>query len=104
MKYGLSALVLSAVLSAAAFAHGGAEHVIGVLRGINSTSITVEDAKHKMIVVLLRPTTEVKKSGVIVKIGDLKIGERVVVHAEENKADKLEAEEIEFGPAAPVTH
>jgi hypothetical protein len=38
---------------------------------------------------------------VIVKIGALKVGDRVVIHAEENKADKLEAEEIEFGPAAP---
>lgn len=101
MKYGLSAALVSGLMAVSAFAHGGAEHVIGFVRTITATSVTVENEKHEMVNVLLRPTTEVKKSGVVVKIGALKIGDRVVIHAEENKADKLEAEEIEFGPAAP---
>lgn len=106
MKHGIGTTILTSVtlaglMTISAFAHGGAEHVIGIARTVNADSVTVEDAKHKMITVLLRPTTQVKKSGVVVKIGDLKIGERVVIHAEENKAGKLEAEEVEFGPAAP---
>jgi hypothetical protein len=101
MKYGLSAALLSGLMAVSAFAHGGAEHVIGFVRNITASSVTVENEKHEMVNVLLRPTTEVKRSGVVVKIGALKVGERVVIHAEENKADKLEAEEIEFGPAAP---
>jgi len=101
MKSGLSTVFLAGVMAVSAFAHGGAEHVIGIARTITANSVTVENAKHEMVTVLLRPTTEVKKSGVIVKIGALKVGDRVVIHAEENKADKLEAEEIEFGPAAP---
>jgi hypothetical protein len=101
MKFGLGSAFLSGVLAVSAFAHGGAEHVIGVARVITADSVTVENAKHEMVIVLLRPTTEVKKSGAMVKIGALKVGERVVIHAEENKAGKLEAEEIEFGPAAP---
>ena len=100
MKYRLSTAFLAGLMAVAAFAHGGAEHVIGFARAVTADSVTVENAKHEMVTVLLRPTTEVKKSGVVVKIGALKVGERVVIHAEENKAGKLEAEEIEFGPAA----
>jgi hypothetical protein len=99
MKYGLTTAFLSGLMAVSAFAHGGAEHVIGFVRTITASSVTIENAKHEMVTVLLRPTTEVKKSGAKAKIGDLKVGERVVIHAEENKADKLEAEEIEFGPA-----
>jgi hypothetical protein len=100
MKNALITAVLG-MLAVSAFAHGGAEHVIGFVRAITATSITVEDAKHEMVTVLLRPNTEVKKNGGKVKIGELKVGDRVVIHAEENKADKLEAEEVEFG-SAPV--
>jgi hypothetical protein len=99
MKYAFGTTILAGLMAASAFAHGGAEHVIGFARAITADSVTVEDAKHKMITVMLRPNTEVKKSGVAVKIGDLKVGERVVIHAEPNKAGKLEAEEVEFGPA-----
>jgi hypothetical protein len=101
MKYGLNTAVLAGVMAVSAFAHGGAEHVIGITRAVTADSVTVENAKHEMVTVLLRPTTEVKKSGVMVKIGALKVGDRVVIHAEENKAGKLEAEEVEFGPVAP---
>jgi len=99
MKYVLGTATLAGLMAVSAFAHGGGQHVQGFLRAMTATSVTVEDAKHKMITVLLRPNTEVKKSGVMATMGDLKIGERVVIHAEENKADKLEAEEIDFGPA-----
>ena len=101
MKFGLGTTFLAGLMAVSAFAHGGAEHVIGIARVVNGQSVTVENAKHEMVVVLLRPTTEVKKSGMVVKIDALKVGERVVIHAEENKAGKLEAEEVEFGPAAP---
>jgi hypothetical protein len=99
MKYGLSAAFLSGLLAVSAFAHGGAEHVTGFARTITATSVTVETTDHKMVTILLRPTTEIKKSGAKAKIGDLKVGDRVLIHAEENKAEKLEAEEIDFGPA-----
>jgi Domain of unknown function (DUF5666) len=61
------------------------------------SAFTVENAKHEMVTVFLRQNTEVKKNGGKGKIGDLKVGDRVVIHAEENKAEKLEAEEVEIG-------
>lgn len=83
----------------ALWAHGGAEHVIGYARTVTPDSVTVETTKHEMVTVLMRPTTEVKKSNLKAHIQDLKPGDRVVIHAEKNKDGKLEAEEVEFGGA-----
>jgi hypothetical protein len=99
MKLRMIAGALTLVAAGAVYAHGGAEHVIGFARIITGDSITVETPKHEMVKVMLRPDTEVKKSEAKAQMSDLKVGERVVVHAEKNKAGKLEAEEVEFGPA-----
>ena len=99
MKKVVKAVIASAVLAAAALAHGGAEHVMGVAKAVSADSITVETAKKESITILVTAKTEVKKSAVAAKITDLKVGERVAVHAEKNKAGKLEAEEVEFGPS-----
>ena len=95
MMTGAFALLATGTL----FAHGGAEHVVGFARTITADSVTVETPKHEMVTVLLTPKTEVMKSEVKAKMSDLKVGERVVIHAEKNKAGKLEAEEVEFGPS-----
>lgn len=99
MKLKLTTGFLALVAAGALYAHGGAEHVIGFARAITPASVTVETAKHEMITVLLRPNTEVMKSSMKAQMSDLKVGERVVIHAEKNKEGKLEAEEVEFGPA-----
>ena len=101
MKSGLSAAFLSGLLAVSAFAHGGAEHVTGFARTITATSVTVETTDHKMVTILLRPTTEIKKSGARAKIGDLKVGYCAQSTPRKTKPKKLEAEEIDFGPAAP---
>lgn len=99
MKNVLNAGIAAALLAAAALAHGGAEHVMGLAKAVSADSITVENTKKQSITILLTPKTEIKKSGAAAKITDLKVGDRVVVHAEKNKADKLEAEEVSFGPS-----
>ncbi len=96
MKSKLATLILLG--AGAVFAHGGAEHVMGFARSVSADSVTVETAKHEMVVVMLTPKTEIKKSAVKADIMDLKVGDRVMVHAEKNKEGKLEAEEVEWGP------
>jgi hypothetical protein len=96
MKSKLTTLILLG--AGAVFAHGGAEHVMGFARSVSADSVTVENAKHEMVTVLLTPKTDVKKSAVKAGIMDLKVGDRVMIHAEKNKEGKLEAEEVEFGP------
>jgi hypothetical protein len=98
MKYLLNASLVALIATGAALAHGGAEHVTGFARTITADSVTVETTKHTMVTIMLTPKTEVKKSEVKAAMSDLKVGDRVVIHAEKNKAGKLEAEEVEFGP------
>jgi hypothetical protein len=102
MKRILSTGILAAFSFAGAgalLAHGGAEHVMGFARSVSAESVTVENAKHEMVTVLLTPKTEIKKSAAKAPIMDLKVGDRVTIHAEKNKEGKLEAEEVEFGAA-----
>ena len=91
-------LLTTGVLAAAGLlAHGNAEHVMGFARSVSAQSVTVEDAKHEMVTVLLTPKTSIKKSAAKANIMDLKVGDRVMIHAEKNKEGKLEAEEVTFG-------
>jgi len=98
MTYRMIVGLLLISLPAMLLAHGGMEHVTGVVKAIDATSVTVETVKHETMVVLLMPGTDVMKSGVKAKIGDLKVGDRVAIHAEKNKDGKLEAHEVSFGP------
>jgi len=104
MKHWMTCGALLLTLTAALIAHGGMEHVTGFVKAITQDSVTVETAKHEMVVVLLTPQTEVLKSGAKAAIGDLKVGDRVAIHAEKNKDGKLQAHEVAFGPANAAAH
>jgi preprotein translocase subunit YajC len=71
-----AAFLLSA--SASAFAHGGMEHVMGTVKSVSASSITVA-TKEKDVEVKLDEAT--KYEGAASSAADLKPGERVVVHA-----------------------
>ena len=93
-------------LAGALLAHEGAEHVIGTVKAITAQSLTVETAKHETLTIMLTPKTDVMKSKAKGDIKDLKVGDRVVVHAAHGKAG-LEAQEVDFGAApsaAAATH
>ena len=101
----LRIMVFSSVLLFAmtSFAHNGNEHVMGTVTAISANSITVQttakEAKTTTISVI--PSTMFMKSGAHVSLKDLKVGDRVVIEAKENKDDKLEAISVTFGkPAA----
>jgi Cu/Ag efflux protein CusF len=98
----LTCLFLMLALAAALAAHGDAIHVTGTVKAISPTSVTVETAKHEVVMVMLSPKTEVMKSAAKADIKELKVGDRVVIHAEKNKEGQLEAENVAFGatPAA----
>ena len=100
MTYKTILAILALAFAGTLFAHGDAVHVTGFVRAINADSLTVETVKHEMITVLLTPKMEVTKSGVKATLQALKLGDRVVIHAEKNKDGKLEAEQVAFGPVA----
>jgi hypothetical protein len=100
MKTKLCAFLAVAVLMASvAFAHGDKKHVIGTLEKINQDSVVVKTAAGKSVEVKLVATTiYVSHAGSedkAAKVSDLKVGDRVVIHATP-KGETLEANEVKF--------
>jgi hypothetical protein len=107
MKVRILALVICLSLAAAAaMAHGGEEHVMGTVSKVAANSITVQTGAKTFVTVAVVAATTFTDTKVMAaaKIADLKIGDRVVIHAKEPVEGKLEADTVEFSapkPAAP---
>lgn len=85
-------------------AHGGMEHVMGTVKSIEASSITVESTKKKDIVVVTNDKTRYEQSGKPATAKELTVGERVVVHAKKSEAALL-AEIVKWGqPASSPKH
>ena len=92
------------MISSFAVAHGSEQHVLGTVSQISNNSITVKTVKGRMVTVDVTGKTEFTQSGTKATLSDLKVGDRVVIHAEKNK-DKLEAHTVMFGkPAHAMKH
>jgi hypothetical protein len=82
------------------FAHAGMEHVMGAIMALTDSSITVETIQHKQITVLLDPSTKFTHSNVQASLKDLKVGDRVVIHAKPNAEKKLVGVTVQWGASA----
>lgn len=99
-------LVAMVVFAAgAAFAHGKEQHVMGTVTAMTDNSITVQTKAKDPVIVYTMPQTKYENNGTPAKMTDLKVGHRVVIHAEK-MGDKLMANEVHFGAAkhAPTSH
>ncbi len=94
----LALFVFFACLTAAAWAHGGMTHVMGVVKAISPTAISVETAGHKTIEVMLVKSTVYEHEGKAAAATDIQVGDRVVIHAMPVKG-KLQAHEVRFANA-----
>jgi hypothetical protein len=96
-KLAIVGLLLGFVVLAAA--HDGPHQVLGKVVAIEKDSITVETAGKdaKKVTLAVTPKTKFEKSGAAATIKDLKVGDRVSIHAME-KDKKLEAQHVVFGP------
>jgi ribosomal protein S1 len=79
-----------------ALAHGNDKHVMGTVTHISDNSITVETTAKKSVTVDVSDTTKFEKSGAAASLKDLKVGDKVVIHADGSSA-KLVAHEVRFG-------
>ena len=95
------ALIAIVSLAAAAFAHGTDRHVLGTVTKITDTEITVETQTKEVQVVKIAPDTAFVKSGASATLKDLKVGDRVVIHAKPMGSDLI-AHEVRFGKQAPA--
>ena len=86
-------------LAAVAFAHGTDKHVLGTVTKITDTEITVESQTKEVQVVKIAPDTSFVKSGASATLKDLKVGDRVVIHAKPVGNDLI-AHEVRFGKMA----
>jgi Cu/Ag efflux protein CusF len=89
----------AAAIATGLLAHGGAEHLAGTVKAISADSITIETAKHETLAIALTEKTVALKGKAKGDLKDLKAGDRVVVHAEKDKAGKYHAEEVDYAAA-----
>lgn len=103
MKRRFALLLLSFGLACVLAAHEGVHHILGKVTAVTEKSITVETVgkEPKVVTASITPQTKFEKDGSPASWKDLKVGERIVVHAKEDKDKKLEAAVVIFGKPAP---
>ena len=101
IQVALLAIMSLALLPTLALAHGGEEHVTGTVTKISDTSVTVKTTAGKTVEIGFdaKMTTYERAKQPIQKT-DIKVGDRVVIHAMEMN-EKMVAHSVEVG-AAPA--
>jgi hypothetical protein len=99
MKRAIAVVTLLFTLSLPGLAHGKEKHVMGAVTNITENSITVETTAKKSVTVEVNDKTEFEKSGSPATLKDLKVGDKVVIHADVSD-NKLIAHEVQFGAKA----
>ena len=83
-------------------AHGGMIHVMGTVTGVTDNTVTVETTDKKTVEIQFTETTTFMNGSKPGNRKDLKVGDRVVIHAAKVK-DVLQAHEVRFSQGAPAT-
>ena len=96
MKRIVAVVTLLFALSLMAIAHGNEKHVMGTVTSISDSSITVESTAKKSVNVDVNDKAKFEKSGAPATLKDLKVGDKVVIHADVS-GTKLVANEVHFG-------
>ena len=97
MRSIISTICVLLFLSALVFAHGNEKHVMGTVTKIEDGSIVVKTKEGDKTVMVL-PTTKFVKGTATVTQKDVKVGDRVVIHAMP-MGDMLHATEVKIGDA-----
>ena len=79
-------------------AHEGMIHVIGIVTTLTDKSVTVETTDNKRVDVVLADATTYAKNKKAAARSDLKVGDRVVIHAMKMNG-ALQAHTVEFNEA-----
>ncbi len=94
------AVAMFTMVPGAAVAHDGGEDVTGTVLSVTNSSVTVKTTKGKTVEVKLDAKTEYTRGKARAKQADLKVGDRVVVHAMEmNKALTAHLVQLQTGTA-----
>jgi hypothetical protein len=87
----LATLIASFVVAVgpAVFAHGGNDHVRGVITQVSAQSVTVETAGKTTKTLTLSAKTTFDQGGKPAHLSDLKVGDRVVIDVPEHSSEAL---------------
>jgi hypothetical protein len=84
------------------FAHGGNEHVRGIVTQVSAQSITVQTADKATKTLMVTDKTTVQRAGKGAHLGDVKVGDRVVIDVAQKTTNALL---IQIGAAKkPTSH
>jgi hypothetical protein len=98
IQIALLAAVALAFLPTRATAHGGEEHVTGTVTSISDTAVTVKTTAGKTVDVGFDAKTTYERAKQPIQKADIKVGDRVVIHAMEMN-EKRVAHTVEIGAA-----
>lgn len=96
MKRLLLLILTFGLLSGAAYAHNGMEHVMGVVTAISDASVSVKTMNGRVQTVVLSHDTRYLKGTAAIGVKDIRLGDHVVIHAT-RKGGKLTAAEVKVG-------
>lgn len=92
------AVMMTLVLPATALAHGGVEHVMGTVKALTATSLTVETKEKNEVKVIVDDKTRFEKAGAQSTAKELQVGARVVVDTKKKEgATEPLAVVVKFG-------
>ena len=98
MKKTILLALATLVLASLAFAHGNMVHILGTVTAVSDHSITVKTTNGDTKTIEVMAETKILKSEAAATLNDIKVGDRVAIHAGK-EGDKLHAEEIKIGAA-----
>lgn len=73
-------LIAALALPAAALAHGGGQHLMGIVKSIDEKGLAIETTEKKEVHVVFDESTKFEKAGAPSSAKELANGQRVVVH------------------------
>jgi Domain of unknown function (DUF5666) len=99
MNPGILTMCVVLIFSTVVFAHGNEQHVMGTVTTIDKDSISVSTQAGETKTVMVTPTTKYMRGQATATQKDLKVGDRVVIHAAP-MGNMLRATEVKIGGAA----
>jgi hypothetical protein len=94
--------VCIALLASAVFPHGNEQHVSGTVTKISQDSVTVQTVDKTLVEVKIVSDTIFTKNDTPAGLKDLRVGDRVVIHAKKVD-DHLQAHTVQIGVAKTPT-
>ena len=97
MKFRLFVLFAMLFATTLALAHGNYQHVMGTLTKISENFLTVQTTTNDIVEVAISPETRVSKGNAAATVQELRVGDRVVIHAAKTNDGKLVAHTVQIG-------